>query len=439
MTYILSYDDFQKEKLSQRSNRLQLIKESDEISNRLLYNAPVCQLSGNEFLKVEGKTLHQQVTDYFKSCGEKALTQFGEVFIDSKGVGSDLNHGMSRKKAVTFAAIKPTLENGTVILPMDYYRIHGKKQRTGIIAAPITIKEEKYICVVVVIDNKKVSRLYVHEVFLTKNLLEDVAVSIAVLGAETPVTHPQGEVAKILKNHIQDTYSKEEILNNLNNIQVVDNKVNSKEDNNASNENINKVYNITETNMIHIKRIDEMAVRFAGSIDNAVNSVKNTAVQQMKNAQEEANRILAKIYKYKDDMTDAIDTYKYVKQKGLERFIEKGLYDKSPISFKTGFYFYEYPLVIYMHHEENHTGDVSILFNGDNLLLGVVSRNGVRSIKVEDSIKGAFLSDSGNSYFKGGCSADYWRTKSVIDALTEFSDNIKDFLDDFFEKVQNIK
>ncbi len=66
-----------------------------------------------------------------------------------------------------------------------------------------------------VIDNTTTNRLYVHEVFLTKNLFEDVADSIAVLGAETPVTRPQGEVAKILKNFIQKTCSPKEILNHL--------------------------------------------------------------------------------------------------------------------------------------------------------------------------------------------------------------------------------
>lgn len=43
-------------------------------------------------------------------------------------------------------------------------------------------------------------------IILTKNLIEDVADTIAVLGAETPVTHPQGEVAKILKNYIQNAF-----------------------------------------------------------------------------------------------------------------------------------------------------------------------------------------------------------------------------------------
>lgn len=203
---------------------MQQVEKSSELSNKLLSENPVCQLSGNEFSKVEGKTLHQQIAEYFKSCGDHVSTKFGDVFIDDKGIRSDLNHGMSRSKAVAIAAIKPTLEKGVVILPLEHYNIHGKKQKTGMIAAPIKIKDEKYICIVVVIDNTTTRRLYVHEVFLTKNLLEDVAVSIAVLGAETPVTQPKGEVAKVLKNHIQNTYSKEEISNLLNSMQKTENK-----------------------------------------------------------------------------------------------------------------------------------------------------------------------------------------------------------------------
>lgn len=202
----------------------QQTNENNEISDKLLSGNPVCQLSGEEFSKVEGTTLRQQIMDYFKFYGDSVSTKFGEVFIDDKGVRNDLNHGMSRDKAVAFAAIKPTLEKGIVILPLEHYNIHGKKQKTGMIAAPVKIRNEKYICVVVVIDNTITRRLYVHEVFLTKNLLEDVAVSIAVLGANTPVTQPKGEVAKILKNHIQKSYSREEILNQLKYFQNTDNK-----------------------------------------------------------------------------------------------------------------------------------------------------------------------------------------------------------------------
>ena len=172
----------------------------------LLKGDPVCALSGDEFQKEEGVSLRQQVVSYFNSQGNTATTIFGEVFLDNKGVKSDIFHGLTREKAIAFAAVKPTLENGIVILPLEYYHIHGKKQKTGIIAAPITIKEEKYICIVIVIRNTTLNRLYAHEVFLTKNLLEDVADSYsnAVRVADIPpVTHPQGEVAKLLKKLIQ--------------------------------------------------------------------------------------------------------------------------------------------------------------------------------------------------------------------------------------------
>lgn len=199
---------------SMKKNQQQITKY-DNLSNRLLSDIPVCELTGNEFEKIEGKTFFQQIKDYFSKQGDVITTKFGNVYVDEKGIKNDIHHGMSRLKAVAFAAIKPTLENGTIILPLDYYAVHGKKQKTGVIAAPITIKDEKYICVVMVIDNTITNRLYVHEVFLTKKLFEDVADSIAVLGAETPVTRPQGEVAKILKNFIQSTYSQKEITNHL--------------------------------------------------------------------------------------------------------------------------------------------------------------------------------------------------------------------------------
>lgn len=263
-------------------NEQQIKKEYDNISNKLLSENPVCELSGEEFSPIEGKTLKQQVIDYFNTCGNSASTQFGNVLFDEKGIKNALHHGMSRIKAIAFAAIKPTLENGTIILPLDYYNVHGKKQKTGMIAAPIIIKEEKYICVVEVIDNTITNRLYAHEVFLTKNLIEDVADTIAVLGAETPVTHPQGEVAKILKNYIQNAYSKEEILDYLNNIQDVDNEcdknIQTNNDNNDDNKHpkinesscINNNRKIYKTNMTHIKRIDEMANTQQNNVFDAV-------------------------------------------------------------------------------------------------------------------------------------------------------------------------
>ncbi|MCR4620084.1 MAG: hypothetical protein K5633_05275 [Paludibacteraceae bacterium] len=52
------------------------------------------------------------------------------------------------QKNIAFASVKNVLEKGTVILPLDNHNIHGKKQKTGMIAAPIEIDGERYVCVV---------------------------------------------------------------------------------------------------------------------------------------------------------------------------------------------------------------------------------------------------------------------------------------------------
>lgn len=68
--------------------------------------------------------------------------------LDYKGVKNDVNHGMGVAKNIAFASVKDVLEKGTVILPLDNHNIHGKKQKTGMIAAPIEIDGERYVCVV---------------------------------------------------------------------------------------------------------------------------------------------------------------------------------------------------------------------------------------------------------------------------------------------------
>ena len=121
---------------------------------------------------------------------------------------------MSREKASAFKAVKNVLEDGVVILPLDYHNVHGKKQKTGMIAALITIDGEKRICVVEVIDNTETKRLYVHEAFIIENLLEDVAVPSPVRGNKDVTSpHPQGEIAKVLYRILN---SKEEDVKDIN-------------------------------------------------------------------------------------------------------------------------------------------------------------------------------------------------------------------------------
>jgi len=175
----------------------------------LLNGEPVICLSGEEFLPKEGMTFIEQVSDFFSKQGRVANSPFGEVTLDKKGIKNDMAHGIGRLKACSFAAIKDVLENGVVINPMKQYHTNQKKNPTGMIAAPIMIGDEKYVCVVEVIANRQINRLYVHEVTLTKNLQGDVADSNAVHRDNNLVTHPQGEIAKVLQNYITANKSQE--------------------------------------------------------------------------------------------------------------------------------------------------------------------------------------------------------------------------------------
>ena len=117
------------------------------------FDNPVARLSGNEFLPKPGLTFVQHILEYFQSFDCKAQSPWGEVLLDKKGIQSDKSHGIGRIKAASFAAIKDVLEKGRIILPLNYYATNGKKQMTGMRAAPIVIGTDSFICVVVVIYN----------------------------------------------------------------------------------------------------------------------------------------------------------------------------------------------------------------------------------------------------------------------------------------------
>ena len=115
---------------------------------------PVTVLTGEEFLPKEGFTFAQQVYEFFVSQGGVAQSPWGEVLLD-------------------------------IILPLDYYATGGKKQMTGMIAAPILIGTDTFICVVVIIYNLRERRLYLHETFLTEKIPE-IAASSLVRGGDSP-------------------------------------------------------------------------------------------------------------------------------------------------------------------------------------------------------------------------------------------------------------
>ena len=164
-----------------------------------LMNAePVSKLEAKKIIAREGQSFIDAVYELFEKQGGKANSPFGEVLLDKKGTKNDVKHGVGVEKNISFASVKDVLEKGIIILPLDYYGTSGKKQKTGIVAAPIAIDGKRYICAVEVIANKENSRLYVHEVFTTEKLRENV-VSNQVRGSKTASPHSQGAIAKLLQ------------------------------------------------------------------------------------------------------------------------------------------------------------------------------------------------------------------------------------------------
>ena len=74
---------------------------------------------------------------------------------------------------------------------------------TGMIAAPILIGNVDYICVVVIIDNLREKRLYLHETFLKKEIPETAASSLV---RDSKAVSPQsrGDVANVLQNYLKN-------------------------------------------------------------------------------------------------------------------------------------------------------------------------------------------------------------------------------------------
>ena len=137
----------------------------------LLSNKMVAVLSGDEFKRKEGMTLTEQVEQYFKEFNNSVESPFfGKVVLDRDGADDSLSHGMGRLKAIAYAGVPNVIKN-SVIIDSDFN--HKKKgYNSFVIAAPIKISKENYICEVVLKQNKKETKFYLHEVTEQKKFLD---------------------------------------------------------------------------------------------------------------------------------------------------------------------------------------------------------------------------------------------------------------------------
>ena len=75
-------------------------------------------------------------------------------------------------KAIAFAAVPQIIEKGIVILPFGKYK-SGENVVSAMIAAPVQIANNEYICIVVLRKRQEINKLYVHEVTIKEKLLDD--------------------------------------------------------------------------------------------------------------------------------------------------------------------------------------------------------------------------------------------------------------------------
>ena len=138
------------------------------MQNFLLNGSPVSSLTGNEFQRVQGKTLTDQVEEYFDTIGNKATSPlFGDVILDRGGADDSLAHGMGRNKAIAYAAVKDVIENGVLI---DYHTNHkGRGYDSAVISVPIEMGGERFVCNVVIHKNLVNNKFYLHEVTQKKS------------------------------------------------------------------------------------------------------------------------------------------------------------------------------------------------------------------------------------------------------------------------------
>lgn len=104
----------------------------------------------------------------------------------------DIAEQYNQRIAIAYAAVKDVIENGILI---NYDTNHeGRGYDSAVIAAPIEIAGERYICYVTIKRNKNENRYYLHEVWTQKNLTD-----VRSNAAQKQPSHLQG-TANVLQN-----------------------------------------------------------------------------------------------------------------------------------------------------------------------------------------------------------------------------------------------
>ena len=146
--------------------------ELDAARDFVLNGKAVARLTGTEFAK-DGTSLVARVARLFEQQGGEAINpDLGRVELNRKGVKSSIAHGIGVDKAAAFAAVKDVIEKGRVFDRNANWK--NRNYDTAVIAAPIAIGQNDYVCEVVVKLAKEKNSFYLHEVNLKKSLSDTI-------------------------------------------------------------------------------------------------------------------------------------------------------------------------------------------------------------------------------------------------------------------------
>jgi len=131
----------------------------------------VARLTGEEFAKGQRGRLRFLIAEWYEKNGHSvvAVNGVGNVLLDARAIERSLHHGKGRPKVAAFAVVPDVLRKGRLI---HVEPLRGAKDggRYLHFAAPIKIGGEGYIADAVLKADSNGSRLYLHNVALTKAL-----------------------------------------------------------------------------------------------------------------------------------------------------------------------------------------------------------------------------------------------------------------------------
>lgn len=152
-----------------------------------------------------GETLIDDIAAYYLEEVEGHIERpgIGDILLDKTSVKNSYYHGVGANKITAFAVVPDVLKSGVQIDTQKKWK--GRGYDTVMIAAPVSIDGEGYVCSVIVKQTTK-NRFYLHELYLQKNLRENLSSlggndQDAITSRLDSSLHPD-RIANVLKEYV---------------------------------------------------------------------------------------------------------------------------------------------------------------------------------------------------------------------------------------------